>query len=73
VGHVFSIEVKSRKHLRNISISDHPEGVLLEGDLGDIQNASLIENLLLQVIGSNGTLRFELTRKELEQILQSKS
>lgn len=71
VGRVLSIEVSSRKNLRSINISDHPDGVFLEVDLGDIQRASLIEDLLLQVIGSNGIIRFELTRNELEQILQS--
>jgi len=72
VGRAFSIEITSREHLSNISISKGRNGVIVEGDIGDLKKVSLIESLLLEIIGTHGTLRFDIKESELEQVLRTR-
>ena len=72
MGRAFSIKIKSREHLSNISISKGSNGVIVEGDLGELQNISLIESLMLEIIGTHGTLRFDIKESELEQALKTR-
>jgi hypothetical protein len=72
VGRAFSIKISSREHLSNISISEGRNGVVVEGDLGELRNISLIECLMLEIKGTQGTLRFDITKPELEQVLKTR-
>ena len=65
----FSIEIKSKNHLDKISINDDNLGVLIEGEYGEFCNLFLHEDKLLEIIGSNGIFRIEVTREELSKIL----
>ena len=56
--HSFSVEMKSKKFVKSISISDEAhERVLFEGDLGELQELSLVEGDVLEFLGVNGVLR----------------
>ena len=69
---IFSIDMKSKKHVRNISISDETrDHVLFQGDLGPIDIVSIIDSTALEVIGSNGILRLEICEDILEQVFTS--
>lgn len=69
-GHCFSIELKSKKFLRNLMISNRPgEAVLLEGSLGELNEMSFVEGGLLEVAGSNGVMRIDVDEEELETLL----
>jgi len=69
-GHGFSIELRSKEFLRNLMISDRRgESVLLEGFLGELQEMSLVEGSLLEVRGSNGVLRMDVSEEDLEGLL----
>lgn len=68
----FSIHVRSRAHLKTISISEDNSGALFEGGLGEPLEITLQEDMLLLVKGTLGTLRVEVTRDELKQVLQAK-
>jgi len=73
MGHVFSVEMKSKRHVRNITISDEAhDRVLFEGDLGELEELVFIGGSMLEVRGSNGVLRVELgvekTRKLMSQM-----
>lgn len=68
----FSIHVRSREHLKTITISEENDGALFEGDLGEPLETVLQEDMLLVVRGTLGTLRVEVTREELKQVLQAK-
>jgi hypothetical protein len=58
----FSIEIKSKKHVKDISISSgQREAVLIEGDLGPLKNVSFFEDKALIVVERYGTLRLELS------------
>jgi hypothetical protein len=67
--HSFSIEMKSKKYVKNISISEEDYNrVLFEGFLGDLEILSLIEGRMLEVRGSNGILRIDLSEDELRNM-----
>ncbi len=69
IKHSFSIEMKSKKYVRNISISDEDYNrVLLEGFLGELERLSLIEGRMLEIKGSNGILRVDLSEDELRNM-----
>jgi len=68
--HAFSIEMKSKSHVRHISMSDEShDRVLFEGYLGALKELSLIEGTVLEVKGENGVLRIDLTEEELRKML----
>jgi len=70
VKHTFSVEMKSKQYVKTISISDEAyDRVLFEGDLGDHIKASLVEDDVLEFIGSNGILRIGISQSELRKIL----
>ena len=70
----FSIEIKSKRHVKSISISDEAhERVLFEGDLGVLQELSLVEGDVLEFTGVNGILRIDVTEEQLHQVLTRKS
>lgn len=62
----FSIELNSNRALNRISASNDANGVLIEGTLGKLHHASFIEDLILEIQGSKGTLRLNLRREDLE-------
>ena len=69
--HAFSIEMKSKRYVKNISISDEAhDRVLFEGNLGKLLNMSLVEGDVLELIGVNGVLRIGLTREQLQETIK---
>jgi hypothetical protein len=73
VENVFSIEMKSKKYVKSISISDEDrDRVLFEGDLGELRELTLSEGDVLEFIGVNGILRIGLTEEQLRKILACK-
>ena len=69
MGRSFSVEINSKRYLDKISILDGEEGVLIEGEYGALCYLSLHEDKLLEIQGSNGVFRIELTRSELTGLL----
>ena len=66
----FSVEIDSKKHLSNVSISNNSrERVLIEGFLGEFSEIEMIENALIQFKGVYGVLRIDLSNDELWQKL----
>ena len=67
--HSFSVEMKSKTYVRNISISEEDYNrVLFEGFLGELERLSIIEGRMLEIKGSNGILRVDLSEDELRSI-----
>ncbi len=72
--HAFSIEMKSKDHIKSISMSNGPHGgVLFEGFLGEIEELGMVEEVILEVKGCNGTLRIDLDEAELRKMLAKKN
>ncbi|MDH5439607.1 MAG: hypothetical protein OEZ48_02680 [Candidatus Bathyarchaeota archaeon] len=68
--HSFSIEMKSKKHVRRISVSNEShERVLFEGFLGELEGLSMVDGAVLEVKGTNGVLRIDLTVEDLRKML----
>lgn len=67
---MFSIELKSKGDVKSVSL-DGDEKVLIEGSIGSLKQAQFLEDLVLEVIGSNGVLRMDLAMKDLEHSIRS--
>ena len=63
--HTFSIEMGSKRSLTHVSLSDESEGVLIKGELGELQKITHEEGLMVKIIGDLGVLRIDLTEEEL--------
>jgi hypothetical protein len=64
----FSVELKSKVSLKNVTLSDSSlENVLLEGTLGQLQHASFAEDVILEVVGDKGVLRINLAQNEIKE------
>ena len=72
--HAFSVEMKSKRFVKSISISNEShDRVLFEGDLGELMDLSLVEGDVLEFIGVNGVLRVDLTLDQLKKIISKAS
>jgi hypothetical protein len=66
----FSIEIESKIHVKNVSISNEAhERVLFEGYIGELVELSMVDGEVLEVRGVHGTLRLDLRREELAGML----
>jgi predicted dehydrogenase len=61
---MFSIELRSKEDVKSVSLEDN-DRVLIEGSVGSFVRAHFLEDLVLEVIGSNGALRVDLAEKDL--------
>jgi hypothetical protein len=69
---VFSIELNSRLNLKNLTLTNgNTDRVLVEGTLGELVCAGFVEGLLLELLGTKGTLRINLTPGELRKVPQT--
>ncbi len=68
----FSVEMTSKAYIKNLLISNESHSrVLVEGNLGKLQEVLLVEGDVLEIIGTNGVLRIDLTESELEEVLKT--
>jgi hypothetical protein len=69
--HAFSVELKSKEYIKRVAITNDAEDtVLLEGFLGDLEEVALVEGVMLEITGVNGSLRMDLKEEELEALLK---
>ena len=72
--HMFSIELKSKEHVKSLSLQNTESGnVLIEGFLGKLENLSFAEGIMLEINGSNGCLRMDFSKKELKRLLPKRT
>lgn len=65
---VFSVELKSKRNLKNVTISNgSSDSVLVEGTIGKLVQATFAEGIILEVIGKNGILRIDLREDEIKK------
>jgi hypothetical protein len=48
------------------------DSVLIEGFLGDLEVVELVEGVMLEIEGSNGILRLDITQQEMEKCFTPK-
>ncbi len=49
---VFTVELKSRGNVKNVTLSNGAQGVLIEGTLGALKRAEFVEDVVLEVTGA---------------------
>jgi hypothetical protein len=65
---VFSIELKSKRNLKNITLTNgSSDSVLVEGTIGELVQATFAEGIILEVIGKDGILRVDLGEDEIKK------
>jgi hypothetical protein len=65
---VFSIELKSKINLKNVTLNNgSSDSVLLEGSIGELVLAKFSEGVILEVIGKDGVLRVDLGEQEIQK------
>ena len=70
-SHLFSIELVSRDHVKCFVLPIKNDArVLIEGFLGDIEEIGIIEGLMLEINGSKGTLKMDLSEEEISKLLR---
>lgn len=70
--HAFSVEMKSKRHVKNVSISDEAHGrVLFEGNLGELLDLSFTEGDVLEFVGVNGVLRVDVSEEQMSEALEA--
>ncbi|HLN45349.1 MAG TPA: hypothetical protein VK209_06545 [Candidatus Sulfotelmatobacter sp.] len=69
----FSIELNSKNQIKNISITDNSqkESTLIEGTIGSLIEATFAEGIILEVVGTKGTLRLDLQAEEIKATKQN--
>ena len=73
MGHAFSVEMKCRRHVKNMSVSSDPHHrVFFEGELGELKELSMVEGAVLEIKGANGVLRIDIGEDELRKMLSRK-
>jgi len=70
---MFSIELKSRAYIKRVAMSNDVEDrVVIEGFLGELEELSFVEGVMLEIKGVNGILRMDLKKEELRKLLQKR-
>ena len=63
----FSIELQSKEYLKTMKMANgKSECVLVEGTLGNLEQTRFDEDIVLEVIGTKGILRIDLTQAQLK-------
>jgi hypothetical protein len=69
----FSVEMDSKNHVRSLIVSDESHGkVLIEGNLGELKELEMVEEIVLQMKGTKGTLRVDLEKRDIRKLLEKK-
>jgi hypothetical protein len=69
----FSVEMDSKNHVRSLVVSDESRGkVLIEGNLGELRELEMVEEIVLQMKGTKGTLRVDLDNRDIRKLLEKK-
>lgn len=64
----FSVELKSKAHLKNVSLANGSrDNVLIEGSIGELLQATFADGVILEVVGKKGILRINLEEHEIKK------
>jgi hypothetical protein len=64
----FSVELHSKAHLKNVTLTNgSSDSALIEGTLGELVQATFAEDVILEVVGTKGTFRINLSHHEIKE------
>lgn len=72
---IFTLDLKSGSSIKHAFLNhkkddqDGKDEVLIEGTIGILEKVTLVDGLILEVSGTKGVLRIDLTNQELVQSL----
>lgn len=70
----FSIELNTKNFINRFSMPDGSgDRLVVEGTLGKITRVDLLEDIMVEISGENGSIRVELSRSEIERLLNSEN
>lgn len=70
--HPFSIQLKSKKFVKNLIMPDEGGKVIIEGYLGRMNSMKIVEGVMLEIEGDFGSICLDFDEKEIEKILRAK-
>jgi len=62
---VFSVELNSGDDLLRVNVPNRSQRIMVEGTIGALKRAEFVEDAVLELVGTNGTLRVDLTKSDL--------
>jgi hypothetical protein len=62
---VFSVELNSGSEVKKLNVPNGAQRFLLEGTIGVLKQADFVEDSVLELIGTTGVLRVDLSREDL--------
>ena len=69
---VFSVDLKSSDAIKSAALgSSGSDGVMMEGTIGSLVHARFVENSVLEVVGTRGVLRIDLSMEDLTNIART--
>ena len=70
--HAFSIEMNGRFVKRMSYLSGEADHFFFEGFLGQLESFSMVEGLMLEIVGTNGVLRVDIYQQEIAGCVDTK-
>lgn len=70
--HAFSIELKSKNSLKNVTLVNGSGDSVIEGTIGELVQATFAEGVVLKVVGTNGVLRLDLGEGDIKKTSEQK-
>jgi len=67
VKRVFSVELNSGSDLRNVNLPSESQHLMMEGTIGSLEHAEFIEDSVLELVGTRGVLRVDLSPRDLQK------
>ena len=62
---VFSVELSSGSDLSKLNVPNESKRLLMEGTIGTLKRAEFVEGSVLELVGTNGILRVDLSMDDL--------
>ena len=64
----FSIDLRSKVDLKNITLNKNlQENALIEGTIGKLEHAGFVDDMILEVLGTKGVLRIDISENEIKR------
>lgn len=62
---VFTVELNSKSDVKNLSVQNGVRRTVIEGTIGALKHAEFVEEMVLELTGTRGVLRVDLSMEDL--------
>ena len=67
--HAFSIELKSKEFVKNLSIPNEGGKVVIEGYLGKLKSLKILNDVMLEIEGDYGSIILDFDELEIAKMI----